>query len=82
MMAVGEEIDDEDEDWILDSSFSRHLVVKPYLLRDARDCDQECVYLECEDGTSGRSSKSKTDLYYVGVNPSLPLVALELHSFN
>ena len=36
-MAIG---DDEDDDWILDSGSSLHLVNDASLLCNARDCDQ------------------------------------------
>uniref|UniRef100_A0AAV1TBU1 Retrovirus-related Pol polyprotein from transposon TNT 1-94-like beta-barrel domain-containing protein n=1 Tax=Peronospora matthiolae TaxID=2874970 RepID=A0AAV1TBU1_9STRA len=41
-MSIGDDSDDEDDDWILDSGSSRHLMNDTSLLRDARDCDQEC----------------------------------------
>ena len=41
-MAVGDDNNDEDDDWILDSGSSRHLVNDASLLRDARDCDKQC----------------------------------------
>ena len=39
-MAIGDDSNDEDDDWILDSNYSRHLVKDASLLSDARDCDQ------------------------------------------
>ena len=40
VMAIGDDSNDEDDDWILDSDYSRHLVKDASLLSDARDCDQ------------------------------------------
>ena len=41
-MAIGEDSDDEDDDWILDSRSSHHLVKNASQPHDARYRDQEC----------------------------------------
>lgn len=40
-MAIGDDNDTVDDDWVHDSGSSCHLVNDPILLRDAQDCEEE-----------------------------------------
>ena len=41
-MAIGDDGDTMDDDWVIDSGSSRHLVSDDTLLMDARDCKEVC----------------------------------------
>lgn len=53
-MATGDDGETEDDDWILDSGSSLHLVNNPTLLQNARDCEEKC---HLADGETIRLSR-------------------------